>query len=309
MKKVLIFCIACCVLLVTLFGGFYIHSQPAEAQHAVVPTIGHPLDAAQVLKKSQMAMAHLRSVRFDLDSLTQTYQTPGGVPTKVPAALSGVLQPLPGGVGGWEVKGSGVVTAPDQSRLDLHGKPVPAGSGGTSFHRIVNKDNVYLSGQYTPDDGWYRISKENLLASKNGADYLQVGMPQVSAMIDLSLRKGILSEDDNMKAKGDQFRFIHVKFLKDAFKDLEAIDVGYSNFSVGMSLVPTTGTADFVIDEHTGYVYQAGTDMEFTSTIGFGGTQTLDFHCSAFNQPTVPDHSTLITNLNQIPMSPIYPEP
>jgi hypothetical protein len=209
MKKVLIFCIACCVLLVTLFGGFYIHSQSAEAQYTVVPTIGYPLDATQVLKKSQMAMAHLRFVRFDLDSLTQTYRIPGNVPTKVPAALSGVLQPRASGLGGWEIKGSGVVTAPDQSRLDLHGSPVPAGSGGSSFYRIliVNKDNVYLSGQ-SPDDGWYRISKENLLASAvngfTGADYLRVGMPQVSAMIDLSLHKGILSEEYDKTIMGSK---------------------------------------------------------------------------------------------------------
>jgi hypothetical protein len=219
------------------------------------------------------------------------------------------LQPRASGVGGWEISGTGEVTAPDQSRLDLNGKPVPAGSGGSSFHRIVNKDNVYLSGQYTPEDGWYRISKENLLASKNGADYLQVGMPQVSAMIDLSLRKGILSEEDDKNTNGKRIRFIHVSFTKDAFKDLQAINIGNNSFVDGMPLVPTTGTADFVVDEHTGYVYQASTDMEFTSTIGFEGTQTLSFQCSEFNQSTVPDHSTLITNLNQIPMSPIYPEP
>ena len=77
-------------------------------------------------------------------------------------------------------------------------------------------------------------------------------------------------------------------------------------------MVPKTGAADFLIDVHTGYVYQASTLMKFVATFGLEGTQTLQLQCSAFNQPvsiTVPDHSTLITNLNQIPMSPIYPEP
>ena len=131
-------------------------------------------------------------------------------------------------------------------------------------------------------------------------------MPQVGELIDLALKKGKLIDDGNATLGGKQLRHIQATFQKDDFTDLENIDIENSTWPqpVASAFTSITDKADFWIDEHTGYVYQASNTMDLATNYPPVMVQTFRFQCSKFNQPItidIPTQATPVSNTGQIP--------
>ncbi len=135
-------------------------------------------DLTRLLQKSQTATAKLRYTFFSLDASTEFYNNARARLDDNTLRISAI----------------GAMIAPDS--LSLAVLEAPRGSReapqGRKWQMAVQKDNIYLMrDEYNGDV----ISKEKFLAFDDARLYTEAGIPQVNALIDLSLQKGILHDE------------------------------------------------------------------------------------------------------------------
>jgi hypothetical protein len=152
------------------------------------------------------------------------------------------------------------------------------------------------------------ISKKALLTTDITSKLVRSGMSQVNALIDLALRKGSLHDSGHEMVGGKQLRHIQAVFNRDAFNDVQGIDIENATWprSPADQYIHIADTTDFWIDDSTGYIYQVinQTRLDPVITQNPAMIYTLGFHCSAFNQPVtiqIPAHATPVSSINQIP--------
>ncbi len=243
-------------------------------------------DLTHLLQKSQTVMAKLHSATFRLGTATEFYDNAGtrlNDKTLIINAMGGMI-------------------APDLSSLRI----LETSTGLKQrmvFGTLIQKDNVYVS----RENGYDVISKEKFLAFDDARLYIEAGMPQVSALIDLSLQKGtlhdaiggFLPEAQNITDTA-RIRHIQVTFQQDISKDLQALGID-DDISPRLSTNPNTHSAtiiDFWIDRSTGYVYQAYSEtiQPDTLSIRYFRLTFITFNTFSFQ---IPDHATPISSPNQ----------